>query len=75
MMLVQVLAFQMKERRNHSNHNLHLLQSNISINLYDYWIYFNRVSTHLHGQSKFTQFHIFVSLFIMDIIKCTDDNL
>ena len=36
MILVQVLAFWIKERRNHYNHNLHLLHSNVSINLYNY---------------------------------------
>ena len=53
MILVQVLLFWMKERRNHYNHNFYLLQSNISINLYNYWIYFSRAGTHLHDQSKF----------------------
>ena len=57
----------MKERRNQCNHNLHLLQSNISTNFYNYWIYFNGGDTHLHGQSKLTSFHIFVSWLNMDI--------
>ena len=70
MILIQVLAFWMKERRNQCNHNLHLLQSNISTNFYNYWIYFNRAGTHLHGQSKFTYFHIFVSLLNMYINRC-----
>ena len=60
----------MKERRNQCNHNLHLLHSNMSTNLYNYWIYFNRAGTHLHGQSKFTYFHIFVSLLNIDINRC-----
>ena len=60
----------MKERRNQCNHNLHLFQSNISTNFYNYWIYFNRDDPHLHGQSKFAYFHIFVSLLNMDINRC-----
>ena len=59
---IQVLAFWMKERRNQCNHNLHLLQSNIITNFYNYWIYFNRAGADLHVQSKFMYFHIFVSL-------------
>ena len=43
----------MKERTNQCNHNLHLLQSSINTNCY--------------GESKFTYFHIFVSLLNMDI--------
>ena len=56
--LIQVLAFWMKKRRNQCNHSLHLLQSNVSTNLHNYRIYFNRAGTHLRGQSKFTSFHI-----------------
>ena len=67
LVLIQVLIFCMKERRNQCSYNLHLLQSNISANIYNYWIYFNRAGTHLHGQSKFMYFHIFVSLLNMYI--------
>ena len=67
---IQVLAFWMKERRNKCNHNLHLLQSNISTNFHNYWIYFNRAGTHLQGQPKVMYFHIFALLLNMDINRC-----
>ena len=70
MILIQILAFWIKERRNQCSHNLHLLRSNISTNFYNYWIYFNRAGTYLHGQSKFIYFHILVSLLNMDINMC-----
>ena len=72
---VQNSNFDSSSRRNRNNHKLYLLQSNMNINLYNYWIYFNRAGVHLHGQSKFTHFHIFVSLLIMDIINCIVHNL
>ena len=36
LILIQALPFWMTERRNQCNHNLHLLQSNISTNFYNY---------------------------------------
>ena len=59
LVLIQVLDFWMKEETNKCNHNLHLLQSDISTNFYNYRIYFNRAGTHLRGQLKFTFLHIF----------------
>ena len=52
LILIQVLAFWIKERRIQWNHNLHLLQSNIRTNFFNYWVYFNRAGTRLHGQSN-----------------------
>ena len=66
--LVGTLAFLMKKRRNQYNCNLHVLQSNINTNFYNYdWIYFNRAGKHLNVQSKFMYFHIFVSFLNIDI--------
>ena len=70
LILTQVLGFWMKERRNQCNHNLHSLQSNVSTIFYIDWVYFNRAGTHLYSQSKFTYFHIFISLMNIDINRC-----
>ena len=67
LILTQVLAFWMKERMNQCNHNLHSLQSNVSTTFYIDWVYFNRAGTHLYSLSKFTYFHIFISLMNIDI--------
>ena len=70
LILTQVLAFWMKERRNQCNHNLHSLQSNVSTIFYIDWVYFNRAGTHLYSPSKFTYFHIFISPMNIDINRC-----
>ena len=70
LILTQVQAFWMKERRNQCNHNLHSLQSNVSTIFYIDWVYFNRAGTHLYSPSKFTYFHIFISLMNIDINRC-----
>ena len=60
----------MKERKSQCNHNLHVLQSNISTNFYNYWIYFIRACKHLNIQSKFIYCHIVLSLLNIDINSC-----
>ena len=70
LILIQVLVFWMKERRNQCKHNLHSLESNVSTIFYICWVYFDKAGTHFCSQSRFTYFHIFISLMNMDINRC-----
>ena len=64
MILIQVMAFWMKERTNKCNYDVHLLQSNISTNFHNYWIYFNRAGVSQDLGTSIFLYHFWTWIFI-----------